>query len=232
MSFLEPLLDLLLPSNCAECKRAPTVYCQDCLSRHSAHAFERAGPAPQFKSISGLALSFLDERVSGAVHAFKEQNQFAIAQSMIDTLLPDNPFGDIDLIVAVPSSAASFKKRGFVPAELVAARIAKRWALSRVVTALRFTRAVEDQAGLSIELRQANLIDSMIASSRLRGKRVLLVDDVVTTGATILESVRAVEAVGARVVGCVALVETPKRIEPSRHAALSQFGHQPSPKID
>ena len=212
MAFLDPLLDLFLPSNCAECRRPPSVYCQDCLTRHSFHSFERFGSPPSSKTISGLALSYLDERVSAAITAFKEQNQFAIARAMVDALLPANAFGSIDAVVGAPSAAKSFKKRGFVPAELVAARIAKRWQLPRASAALRFTRDVEDQASLSVEQRRANLVDSMAASSRLQGKRVLLVDDIVTTGSTLLEAARAAEAAEAVVVGCVVLAETQKRL--------------------
>lgn len=236
MAFIDPLLDLFLPSNCAECKTPPSVYCPDCLNRHSAHTFERFD-LPSLTKISGLALTYLDEKVSGAMSAFKEQNQFAIARSMVDALLPANPFGSIDDVVGAPSAKASFKKRGFVPAELVATRIARRWGLPRATSALRFVREVEDQASLSVDERRANLVNSMVAAPRLLGRRVLIVDDIVTTGSTMVEAARATVAAGATVVGFAALAETQKRHTswgpyPSGHPAVSQVGPEPSPKID
>jgi predicted amidophosphoribosyltransferase len=219
MTLREPLLDLLLPSRCAECSRPPSVYCKDCLSRHTFHTVERV----HIVTGAGIALSFLDERVARALSAFKEQNQFAIARSMVDALLPANPFGKIDVVVAAPSAASSFKKRGFVPAQIIADRVARRWGLPSSKSALRFVRQVEDQSALTSDQRQSNLVDSMVAAPRLRAKRVLLVDDIVTTGSTLAEACRAATAAGAEVVGFVVLAETLRR-SPSAHPAVSQVG--------
>ena len=218
MTLLESILDLLLPSNCAECSRPPSVYCRDCLGRHEVRKVER----PQQISQIGIALSVLDASVSKAMSAFKEQNQFAIARSMVDALLPTNPFGPIDAVVAAPSAAKSFKKRGFVPAEVIAERIARRWGLARARNALTFERGVADQSSLTVEERQTNLVGSMGASSRLNGRRVLLIDDIVTTGSTLREAYRAVHEAGGEVVGFVVLAETLRRSPPSGHPALSQ----------
>ncbi len=218
MTLIESLLDLLLPSRCAECSRPPSVYCKDCLSRHTFHTVERAHTLAK----SGIALSVLDERIAKAISAFKEQNQFAIARAMVDALLPANPLGKIDLVVAVPSDASSFKKRGFVPAQIIAERVASRWGLPNSKSALRFVRQVEDQAALKFGQRRTNLADSMVAAASLSGRRVLLVDDVVTTGSTLAEACRAATSAGAEVVGFVVLAETLRRKEPSAHPAVSQ----------
>jgi predicted amidophosphoribosyltransferase len=236
MSFFEPLLDLVLPSACAECALPPTVYCQDCLSRHEAHVVERSyfdslQPAVA-KNLPGLALSVLDESVSRAMATFKEKNQFAVARSMVDALLPTESLWQVDLVVAAPSARANFKKRGFVPAELIAQRVAKRWRLPHMRSALMLVREVEDQASLSIDERQKNLVEAMRANPRLAGKRVLLVDDIVTTGSTIAEAARAVAATAAEPVAFVVLAETLRRQAPSPHPAGFQVGPVRSPKID
>lgn len=236
MSFFEPLLDLLLPSTCAECSLPPTVYCQNCLSGHEAHPVERSYFASMQPSVAeklpGLALSVLDDSVSRAMTVFKEKNQFAVARSMVDALLPTRSLWSVDLVVAVPSARANFNKRGFVPAELIAQRVAKRWALPHLRTAFTLVRSVEDQASLSIDQRQQNLVEAMRASSRLAGKRVLLVDDIVTTGSTLAEAARAAVAAGAEPVGFVVLAETLRRQAPSPHPAGFQVAPMRSPKID
>lgn len=236
MSFFEPLLDLLLPSACAECSLPPTVYCRDCLSRHEAHLVERSyfesGHPAAAKKLPGLALSVLDDSVSRAMTSFKEKNQFAVARSMVDALIPTESLWQVDLVIAAPSARGNFKKRGFVPAELIAQQVAKRWGLSHMRWALTLVRSVEDQASLTVDQRQQNLVEAMRASPRLSGTRVLLVDDIVTTGSTIAEAARAVAAAAAEPVAFVVLAETLRRQAPSPHPAGFQVGPMGSPKID
>ena len=110
-----------------------------------------------------------------------------------------------------------------MPAQLIADRVARRWGLPSSKSALRFVRQVEDQSALTSDQRQSNLVDSMVAAPRLSAKRVLLVDDIVTTGSTLAEASRAVTAAGAEVVGFVVLAETLRR-SPSAHPAVSQVG--------
>ena len=200
----------------------PSVYCHVCLVRHSAHSVIRSDAHAPQNSLTGVALTVLDENVSKAISAFKEHNQFAVARAMVDALLPAEYSVPIDVVVAAPSAKGNFAKRGFVPAELVAQRVARRWRLAHMRSAIRFVRSVADQAALSISDRQTNLAGSMAASSALAGKSVLLVDDIVTTGATLLEAARAVSAAGGVVSGFVTLAETLRKHEPSPHPAHSQ----------
>ena len=189
----------------------PSVYCHGCLVRHSAHSVTRSDSHAPQNSLTGVALSILDENVSKAMSAFKEHNQFAVARAMVDALLPADYSVPIDVVVAAPSAKSNFAKRGFVPAELVAQRVARRWRLAHMRSAIWFVRSVADQAALSISDRQTNLAGSMTASSTLAGKSVLLVDDIVTTGATLLEAARTVSEAGGVVSGFVTLAETLRR---------------------
>jgi predicted amidophosphoribosyltransferase len=109
-------------------------------------------------------------------------------------------------LVAVPSSKAAWRARGFVPAEELARRLARRRLLPYAPSLLAYVRGSADQAPLGRSERQVNRENSM--SSRSCDKRVLLVDDVVTTGATLREAKRALEAAGAQVVGFVTFAET------------------------
>lgn len=109
-------------------------------------------------------------------------------------------------LVAVPSSKAAWRARGFVPAEELARRLARRRLLPYAPSLLAYVRGSADQAPLGRSERQVNRENSM--SSRRCDKSVLLVDDVVTTGATLREAKRALEAAGAQVVGFVTFAET------------------------
>lgn len=89
-----------------------------------------------------------------------------------------------------------------------------------VPRALRTLRGRTTQVGLSSAERQRNaalVTVPLVMRSRLRDRDVVLVDDVITTGATMLAAARALEKAGARVVGMVALCATERRDTPSTH---------------
>jgi len=74
---------------------------------------------------------------------------------------------------------------------------------------LRQARAVVDQAGLGWRGRLENVSGRIRCDPRVRGRTVVLVDDVVTTGATLAEAVRALRAAGAEVIGAATVAATP-----------------------
>jgi predicted amidophosphoribosyltransferase len=153
------------------------------------------------------------------LHALKENGRLdaakplgrllgvALAQA-VAAVESNVPVGARLEILAVPSSRAAFRLRGYNPVEALL-----RWAgpQPRRVTGLGYRRALRDQASLGAQERWTNLTGSVGArGGRLDGRHLLLVDDVVTTGATLLECRRAAEAGGAVVWGSVALAHTAK----------------------
>ena len=191
------------------------MICLDCL-----RLFEGASRRVERGELDGISLFEFDERSAKLMAEFKEKGQFAIANTLIDHLLIEQPrvlllATEAEAVVAVPSSAKSFTKRGFVPAQVIANRLAKHLGLRTASKALWLTRRASDQAGLDQAARATNLVGAMSASTSLKGKRVLLVDDIVTTGSSLIEASRAVTSAGALVVGFVTLAETILKIAPS-----------------
>jgi predicted amidophosphoribosyltransferase len=121
------------------------------------------------------------------------------------------------LLVPVPSAKATRKARGHNPVASMArtACIHLRAAGLDVRTCdvLRQTRAVADQSGLDIGARYANLAGALGVAKpfSVRGQRVIVVDDIVTTGATALEAVRALTAAAATVCAVACVAATAKR---------------------
>jgi predicted amidophosphoribosyltransferase len=107
--------------------------------------------------------------------------------------------------VTVPTSRAAWRRRGYDPVGL----LCKRGGYEST-KALRSSRATLSQKTLGSDERAQNLHESMRARMSLRGRRFILVDDVVTTGATLAEAARAVRAAGGEVVGNAALAFTPR----------------------
>ncbi len=118
------------------------------------------------------------------------------------------------LLVPIPTSRAAFRRRGYRVPELLVRRAGR---LPDRVLVLRGRRT--DQRGLDSESRAENVRGSMLARRVLEGEAVVLVDDVVTTGATFDEAARVLSDAGARVVAAVALAATPRHSERNVNAS-------------
>ena len=115
------------------------------------------------------------------------------------------------VLVPVPSARSAAAARGGDHVLRLARRVAAATGLRVARDGLVLTRAVRDSAGLDIRERTANLGEAMAARSPRRGFSALVVDDIVTTGATVREARRALVAAGWPVVGAVVVAATPRR---------------------
>ncbi|PRY68946.1 putative amidophosphoribosyltransferase [Glaciihabitans tibetensis] len=111
-------------------------------------------------------------------------------------------------LAPVPTSSAAWRRRGFDPVALLCRRAGYR--PSRVLVSARRTRS---QKTLGEHERAANLTGSMRSRMSLEGRRFVIVDDVLTTGATLGEARRAIVAAGGEVVCAVAVAYTPRVIQ-------------------
>jgi ComF family protein len=108
-------------------------------------------------------------------------------------------------ILVVPTSSTAWRRRGYDPVALMARRAGIRHA-----KVLRSARSTASQKTLGASDRETNLRSSMVSRTPLNGRRFVLVDDIVTTGATLTEAARAITAAGGEVVGRAALAFTPR----------------------
>ncbi|MDT5012263.1 MAG: hypothetical protein QOH57_3880 [Mycobacterium sp.] len=111
-------------------------------------------------------------------------------------------------LVPAPTRRSAARRRGGDPVARVATTIAHGRDGVGVVSALRLRASSRDSVGLSTAARQANVAGRVrLVGPRSSGesRSVLLVDDIVTTGATAAESVRVLQRAGARVVGVMAI---------------------------
>jgi ComF family protein len=148
------------------------------------------------------------------VHLMKYEGVHPLAACFGEWLALALPRGEpFDAVVPMPLHWYKRWQRGFNQAELLAAEIARRCnvPLRRVV---RRRRATAAQAGLTNAKRRANVQGAFTPrrGSRLDGMRVLLVDDVITTGATASACARVLKQAGAKHVAVLALARTDRRV--------------------
>ena len=212
MNLFDQLLDLLLPCRCVICRSTGLALCQNCSSQLTPSA-----RAVTCFELHGWAASDYGTSEKILIKAFKEDGITALGPILARLMKPafqcllDEVPTQIDdaWLVPAPSSQANFRQRGYLPSLILARQLNRTTGSSlRVKAALRFGRSVADQSGLSVEQRSSNLVGSMVASTSVSGRRVILIDDVVTTGATLVEAARAIAEAGGEVVGFLTFSET------------------------
>ena len=146
-----------------------------------------------------------------AVHRFKYANKRYLAADLaglaMSALPPDL---QVDIVVPVPLTPSRERQRGYNQGGLLAAEVARRLDLPLDVGVLIRLRDTPPQTSLPRAQRLANVRGSFRALRKLSGARILLVDDVTTTGATIEAATRALRRRGAVWVGALALARTPE----------------------
>ena len=222
--------ELLSPTRCASCERPGELVCGECLRKMTridpAHACPLCG-APFGELVCTecrgeatavdrcLAAAVFEGPSARIVRAYKDGGErrlaVEIARLMVgaardaERLAPDRYAGllsDADALVFVPVTAEAYRRRGFDHMEAVA-REASRACGAPVVDAL-LKHGSADQREFSREERLASSRDVYEVVQDVRGERLLLLDDVITTGATVGATAAALKRAGARRVDALA----------------------------
>ncbi len=211
------LLDLLFPPSCAGCGSWGDRYCPTCFEKTKqilkpicqicGDALFQAkdvvcgrcrNQAVAFTAIRSWAE--YSEPLQGAIHRLKYRNDRGLAevlsQPMVDLL--ERYHWLIDLILPVPLDEARRKERGYNQAALLARPISWRTGIPLSESSLFRSRLTRPQVGLSISDRTENMAGAFKAESKsIVEKNLLIVDDVITTGATINACAEALIRAGA-----------------------------------
>ena len=209
------LSKLLYPCRCKLCGAdLPDhvhILCKSCLEEGSYWRVERFEIAGADGADAPLVYK---DFVRSAMHAYRFHYRRAYADwfaalagdclsGYFDTWKPD-------VITFVPLGFRRWMKRGYNQSGLVARLIAKRFALPCVRT-LRKRAGIRVQSSLTHEARAENIKNAfgIRKDADLAGKRVVLVDDIITTGATAAECTRMLREMGASAVYVLGMTKTP-----------------------
>lgn len=207
------LLDLVFPPKCVFCgkilKQGEHGFCLQCQKELPWIVGQAAEQKPEFISLCVSPLWY-QGNVRNSIHRYKfhDRNGYAkVYGKLVAQCVSDHLPGKYDLITWVPLSARSLKKRGYDQAMLLAMAVSLELGGVAVET-LRKQRNTSAQSSLKGEsARKANVLGAYEAVDPvlIEGKRVLLIDDVVTTGSTLSECARVLRTYGAADVVCATL---------------------------
>ncbi|MFF4764673.1 ComF family protein [Streptomyces sp. NPDC001292] len=216
----QDLTDLVLPTECGGCGRPRTVLCPRCRAALSHGAPRRVRPVPEPSGLPAVyAAAPYADAARAALLAHKERGALALARPLGTALAGAvraglrataagagatgagaGAAGRAVLLVPVPSARRAVRARGHDPARRIALAAAgglrRSGTPARALAVLRQRREVADQSGLTSRQRLENLAGALeVAAGGARlllSGPVVLVDDVMTTGASLTEAARAV----------------------------------------
>jgi ComF family protein len=224
--MLSPMLDLFYPRNCIGCgavsPEALGHLCWDCLAdtpkveppfcaccgdpvagdiQHDYICFSCAREKPSFERARSVVR--YDGAVGEALRALKYHAALWMVPDLAGLLhacvLAEYSGVEFDWVTAVPLYPVRFRSRGFNQSALLGRELARRMGLPFRAGALRRVRPTVSQTGLTASQRTDNVCGAFRGGVlvRPRGRRILLVDDVMTTGATVNACAKALRQGGA-----------------------------------
>jgi ComF family protein len=212
--WLSFVLDLLYPPRCGGCDAAGHgLWCEACdaLARRLP-AGERAKPvalAAPFENVEFPVVSaaVFAAPLREAIHALKYDGTPGMAQPLARLMAEVWPQSfNAGLIVPVPLHPRRQRERGYNQSELLARHLSRQSGVPLELRALRRARHTDQQAHLGAAERRLNVQGAFTASTQhVNGKPILLVDDVLTTGATLGECAMALLGAGASQVSAITL---------------------------
>ncbi len=216
-------MDWLYPPRCAGCQARGSRWCEECARQarelipplceacglpctRAGFCFNCAEARPRFR----MARAWAEHHGSlrNAIHRLKYRNDVGLGEELSAFLekVVLREGWPVDLIVPVPLGRARLRERGYNQAAVLARPLAWRMGLSYQPGALTRVRETPSQVGLNAAERRANLAGAFRGERvGAQGRTILVVDDVMTTGATMDACAQALYAAGAQEVFGVTL---------------------------
>lgn len=212
LGWRERLWCLFLPARCLCCGRAvrpERLFCPGCVPALPKEPLSREFPLPGGGFLAVAACFPYEKGFRRTLHRLKFQEERALARplGLLMAEAASSLGEELDGVTWVPMSPQKLRRRGYNQSELLAKAVAKELGLP-AWNLLEQVRETDTQHSLTRAQRADNVRGAYRAKSATLGKRVLLVDDIVTTGATLRACAQGLYGAGAQKVCAVCAANT------------------------
>lgn len=206
------LLHLLFPTRCPICGDiigAMERFCSECNDKLNTYDDKLS-----IEGAESFTASFrYDDKVKPAIFLLKRgidgNAAYALGGALADRIKAESFINDIDVIIPAPMHRRDIWRRGFNQAALIAREVGRELGIPVDEKAVFKHRRTQAQKELDRLSRTRNLRNAFTAdSTKLKGKRVLLIDDICTTGSTLRELTSVIKKNGATSVRCACCCKT------------------------
>jgi len=206
-------LDIFFPQFCLSCGREGNYLCQDCQGLLEISTFHRPHPVQNLKDLY-IGLSYQNPLVKNLIQKFKYEpfvKELAKPLSSLIIshfqLLDNQPDFSEYILAPVPLSKKRLKWRGYNQSEELGKELADFFKIPLVFNCLAKIKETPPQMELEGEARKENVRGVFLVKNNelIRGRKILLVDDVYTTGSTMKEAAKVLKEAGAKKIVGIAL---------------------------
>jgi len=213
LSLRSLLYDLIFYEHCPLCKKKSywrySPFCESCWNKiegFSSHKITAGKFHNDFwKYVDSLSCFGAYEGVlKEAIHCFKYGGIRRIGREL-GGLLSSIQLPEIDILVPVPLHIDKLRKREFNQSAILAKECAKAWKIPLSLTILVKVKNTLDQASLEAKERWSNVKNAYAVTKSIKGLKVGVLDDVVTTGATLMECAKVLKKAGAKEIHAITM---------------------------
>ena len=208
------ILHLLYPTRCPVC--GERIGCMDDFCGNCRQKLVIYNGSFRPDGSDGFTAAFTyDDNISPAIMLLKDgicgNAAYALGKALADRLKSEGLTERCDIIIPAPLHKKDKRRRGYNQSELIAGEVSKRLAIPFCTNAVIKRKETRAQKTLSRMERKINLCGAFSASrpELIAGKRVLLIDDVCTTGSTLAEITKILKENGAEKIICASCCKTP-----------------------
>jgi len=206
------LLNLFYPKYCFLCQREGTYLCQDCLSTLEISGFHQKFSTENLSDLY-FATSYQKPLIKNLIQSFKYKPFVKELTDNLSSLIIEHfqllekppDFADF-ILIPVPMEKKKLKWRGFNQAEEIGKELSKFFRITLLNNVLAKIKETPAQVDLSEEERKENIRNafSIKNGGQILGRKILLVDDIYTTGSTLTECAKVLKEAGAKeIIGIV-----------------------------
>lgn len=189
-NFLKNLLNLLFPPKCLTCRE----FCDDKICQKCLASFVYLNKFFTVQNENVFSILLYDDKVKKMITQFKFNKKISLQTLMAEIIKQNFPkqFIDFEIILTVPLSQKRFQQRGFNQVDLIFDALALKFNKAINKTTLKRVKDTRPLFSMNQPERQKELLNAFKIEDEtsLKSKKILLVDDIITTGSTVKEIIR------------------------------------------